>query len=48
MKGYIFDREENLRKIEEEIKLEINKRKEQGKEYTKFLVWIYDAFIYES
>ena len=24
MKGYIFDKEENLKKIEEEIKLEIN------------------------
>jgi hypothetical protein len=31
MKGYIFDKEENLKKIEEEIKLEINKRKEIGK-----------------
>ena len=25
MKGYIFDKEENLKKIEEEIKLEINR-----------------------
>ena len=38
MKGYIFDKEENLKKIEEEIKLEINRRKEQGKQSTKFLV----------
>lgn len=38
MKGYIFDKEENLKKIEEEVKNEINKRKEMGKDSTKFLV----------
>ncbi len=32
MKGYIFDKEENLKKIEEEVKNEIGKRKELSKD----------------